>query len=92
MSQKILIADDEPNILISLEFLMKREGFEVVLDSLAMSVGQTRWQSHVQVRQSAATAKADELWTVQADRLDLTPITPLLNALAPLPEGFAKTI
>lgn len=31
MSTKILIADDEPNILISLEFLMKREGFEVVL-------------------------------------------------------------
>ena len=31
MSQKILIADDEPNILISLEFLMKREGFEVLL-------------------------------------------------------------
>lgn len=31
MSQKILIADDEPNILISLEFLMKREGYEVFL-------------------------------------------------------------
>ena len=29
MSQKILIADDEPNILISLEYLMKREGYEV---------------------------------------------------------------
>ena len=29
MSAKILIADDEPNILISLEYLMKREGFEV---------------------------------------------------------------
>lgn len=29
--KKILIADDEPNILISLEFLMKREGYEVVL-------------------------------------------------------------
>lgn len=28
---KVLIADDEPNILISLEFLMKREGYEVVL-------------------------------------------------------------
>ncbi len=26
---KILIADDEPNILISLEYLMKREGFDV---------------------------------------------------------------
>ena len=31
MSTKILIADDEPNILVSLEFLMKREGYEVVL-------------------------------------------------------------
>ncbi|MCU0932386.1 MAG: response regulator [Serpentinimonas sp.] len=31
MSAKLLIADDEPNILISLEFLMKREGYEVHL-------------------------------------------------------------
>jgi DNA-binding response OmpR family regulator len=31
MSHKVLIADDEPNILISLEFLMKREGHEVLL-------------------------------------------------------------
>ncbi|MCK2127907.1 response regulator [Thauera aromatica] len=29
MHKKILIADDEQNIVISLEFLMKREGFEV---------------------------------------------------------------
>ena len=29
MSFKVLIADDEPNIVISLEFLMKREGYEV---------------------------------------------------------------
>ena len=29
MKHKVLIADDEPNILISLEFLMKREGYEV---------------------------------------------------------------
>ena len=31
MSPKILIADDEPNILVSLEYLMKREGHTVVL-------------------------------------------------------------
>jgi DNA-binding response OmpR family regulator len=31
MNRKILIADDEPNILISLEFLMKREGYDVVV-------------------------------------------------------------
>ena len=29
MANKVLIADDEVNIVISLEFLMKREGFEV---------------------------------------------------------------
>jgi DNA-binding response OmpR family regulator len=29
MSHKILIVDDEPNIVMSLEFLMKREGFTV---------------------------------------------------------------
>jgi DNA-binding response OmpR family regulator len=31
MSVRILIADDEPNILVSLEYLMKREGYEVSL-------------------------------------------------------------
>jgi DNA-binding response OmpR family regulator len=31
MAARIVIADDEPNILISLEFLMKREGHEVHL-------------------------------------------------------------
>jgi DNA-binding response OmpR family regulator len=29
MPRRILIVDDEPNIVISLEFLMQREGFEV---------------------------------------------------------------
>jgi len=29
MSKRVLIADDEPNIVISLEFLMKREGHAV---------------------------------------------------------------
>jgi DNA-binding response OmpR family regulator len=28
---KVLIADDEPNIVISLEFMMKREGFAVLV-------------------------------------------------------------
>ena len=29
MTRSILIADDEPNILISLEYLLRREGYEV---------------------------------------------------------------
>ncbi|WP_415034118.1 response regulator transcription factor [Azonexus sp.] len=31
MVQKILIVDDEPNIVISLEFLIKKEGFAVAV-------------------------------------------------------------
>jgi DNA-binding response OmpR family regulator len=31
MAKKILIVDDEPNIVISLEFLMKKEGFDVAV-------------------------------------------------------------
>lgn len=31
MSHKVLIVDDEPNIVISLEFLMEREGYQVLV-------------------------------------------------------------
>lgn len=31
MSKKILIADDEPNIVTALEFLLQRNGYEVLL-------------------------------------------------------------
>ena len=30
MAKHVLIIDDEPNIVLSLEFLMKKEGYEVV--------------------------------------------------------------
>lgn len=31
MTRRILIVDDEPNIVISLEYLMRREGYEVAV-------------------------------------------------------------
>jgi len=31
MAKKVLIVDDEPNIVVSLEYLMKKEGFEVAV-------------------------------------------------------------
>ena len=52
MSHKVLIADDEPNIVISLEFMMKREGYQVSVardgaEALAGSAtGETRGSDH----------------------------------------------
>jgi DNA-binding response OmpR family regulator len=31
MAKKVLIVDDEPNIVLSLEFMMKKEGFEIAV-------------------------------------------------------------
>lgn len=80
------------NLALNGYFQRSTEGMLVTVDSLAMSLGETRWESHLQVKQTAANDKAEELWHLQADRLDLTPLTPLLNALAPLPEGFATVV
>jgi DNA-binding response OmpR family regulator len=33
MAKRILIVDDEPNIVVSLEYLMRREGFETAVAS-----------------------------------------------------------
>ncbi|MVV52390.1 TIGR02099 family protein [Pseudomonas sp. PB120] len=80
------------NLALNGYFQRSSEGVLVTLDSLAMNLGDTRWESHLQLKQSMATDKAEELWHLQADRLDLTPITPVLNALGPLPEGFATVV
>ena len=69
-----------------------KQGFRVVLDSLAMNLGKTRWETRLQLQQFAATDKEQERWHLQADRLDLTPITPLMDSLAPVPEAVAKVI
>ena len=45
---KVLIADDEPNIVVSLEFMMKREGYEVLAAAT--------------VRRSRRSAASDRGW------------------------------
>ncbi len=80
------------NLALNGYFQRNAQGLVATFDSLAMNLGETRWESHLQLTQTAATDKAEELWHLQADRLDLTPITPLLNALGPLPEGVSKAV
>ncbi|MFJ3376948.1 YhdP family protein [Pseudomonas sp. NPDC086112] len=80
------------NLALNGYFQRSSTGVLVTLDSLAMSLGDSRWESKLQFQQTAATDKAPELLHLQADRLDLTPLTPLLNALGPLPEGIATAV
>ncbi|MFJ2364259.1 YhdP family protein [Pseudomonas sp. NPDC087697] len=80
------------NLAFNGYFQRSTEGFQVSFDSLAMTLGETRWETHLQLQQTATTEKTSELWHLQADRVDLTPITPLLNALGPLPKDFATVV
>ncbi|PHN26769.1 YhdP family protein [Pseudomonas sp. ICMP 460] len=80
------------NLALTAYLQRSDSGLNVLFDSLAMSIGETRWESRLQLQQQLATDNDLEVWKLQADRLDLTPITPLLNALAPLPEGVAKAV
>lgn len=80
------------NLALNGYFQRSSTGVLVTLDSLAMSLGDSRWESKLQFQQTAATDTAPELLHLQADRIDLTPLTPLLNALGPLPEGVATAV
>ncbi|MFJ4065025.1 YhdP family protein [Pseudomonas sp. NPDC089996] len=80
------------NLAVAAWFQRRDQGFDVVVDSLAASIGKARWESHLQVNQRPGDDPAGETWQVQADRLDLTPLTPLIDALAPLPDKFMTAV
>lgn len=79
---------------LALNAWLKRNdsGLEVSLSSLAMDLNGKRWESRIQLEQKVATSDQEETWHVQADRLDLTPVTPLLKSLAPLPDTFMQVV
>ncbi|QLG95205.1 TIGR02099 family protein [Pseudomonas yamanorum] len=93
---RLSYADRKPahieNLALTAYVQRSDSDLKVLFDSLAMNLGETRWESRLQLQQTLATGNAQEVWNLQADHLDLTPITPLLNALAPLPEGVAKAV
>lgn len=80
------------NLALGAWFQRQEQGFDVVVDSLAMDIGKTRWESHLQLQQRPGEDAAAESWQVQADRLDLTPLTPLIDALAPLPDKVMAVV
>ncbi|POA17497.1 TIGR02099 family protein [Pseudomonas sp. FW300-N1A1] len=80
------------NLALNGYYQRSAEGAQITLDSLAMSLAETRWETRLQVQQTRPAEQIRELWHLEADRLDLTPLTPLLNALGPLPEGVATAV
>ncbi len=89
-------ADRKPakidNLAVNAWFQRDDKGFALALNSLAMDIAGKRWESRAQLKQTAATADSEALWHVQADRLDLTPVTPLLDSLAPLPDKLTVAL
>ncbi|AZD06359.1 putative exported protein [Pseudomonas chlororaphis] len=80
------------NLALNAYFQRNEQGLSVAFDSLAMNIGETRWESRLHLQQSGTVNSAEELWHLQADRLDLTPLTPVLDAWAPLPDNVAALI
>lgn len=74
------------NVALNAWFKRNEQGFGLTVDSLAMSLGKDRWESRLNLTQTTGNAEREELWHLQTDRLDLTPLTPLIDSLAPLPE------
>ncbi|MBA1188575.1 TIGR02099 family protein [Pseudomonas entomophila] len=68
------------------------EGMRLTVDALTATVGQTPLSSRLLVRQQAGQQPADETWNIDIDTLPLAPLTPLVDALAPLPEAARTAI
>ncbi|WP_068829528.1 YhdP family protein [Pseudomonas sp. BMS12] len=68
-------------------FERQADSAELLVDGLALSLGETRWgEVSLALRQRLDAAGQAELWQLDADRLDLTPLGPVIRALVPLPE------
>lgn len=66
------------------------EGFQVLLDSLAANIGKERWgEAHIRLDYKAGEQQE---WRLGADRLDVAPLLPLVDALVPLPEKAADLV
>ena len=83
-------AGREPVILQDLAlnayFARSAEGFQLLLDDLEFTHGQQRWgQASLRLRQLQVEAQATA-WQLSADHIDVAPLLPLVENLAPLPD------
>jgi uncharacterized protein (TIGR02099 family) len=75
------------DLALNAYFERRAEGFALQVKSLAFTLGQTRWGDvQLSLSQQADSPEAQERWQLSADRLDLGPLVPLVEALVPLPD------
>lgn len=69
-------------------YTRRDDGFELVLDSLAMNLHETRWgEVRFGLRQLRGE-QGEHSWLISADRIDLAPLTALGKAALPVPENL----
>lgn len=75
------------DLALSGHFLRDGEDFRALLDSLAVDFGTSRWDGVQVALEHRVAADAPDAWTLTANQLDLTPLMPLVQSLAPLPQA-----
>jgi uncharacterized protein (TIGR02099 family) len=81
------------NLALNAYFRSDGHDQQLLIDSLAMDIGETRWGDVklLAVRHPADAARQEQV-ELTADRIDLAPLAPLVQALAPLPERAAEAL
>src|SRR3990167_5236158 len=75
------------NLALNGYFERSEQGFELLLDDLALSLDETRWgEVQLAISHRQDSSGAQEQWSLGVDHLDLAPLLPLVDALAPLPD------
>lgn len=78
---------------LNAHYLRTDTGFQLQLDSLAATLGDTRWgDARLGLEYQAEDAEHQPQWKVRADRLQLTPLVPVVKALAPLPDNLVTLL
>ncbi|WP_394561580.1 YhdP family protein [Aquipseudomonas alcaligenes] len=78
---------------LSAYFERRGDGFDLLVDALALSLGETRWgEVQLALSQKLDAQGQVERWGLSADHLELSPLGPVILALAPLPEAAVEAI
>jgi len=80
------------NLVLTGHFERDGENFRALLSPLSADFGETRWQDVVLSLEHRGEAGAKTPWTLTANHLDLTPLVPLVQSVAPLPESAATAL